>query len=484
MMTDNILIKNVTFQYDTMTKPLFENLQLNMHSNWRLGLVGRNGRGKTTFFKLLLKELAYKGTIQTNLTFSYFPTYPDAQQPVYAILGGLEIWEMERELVMMGLPATILQQPFGLLSGGEQTKILLIALFANTQGFPLIDEPTNHLDLHGRKIASNYLKSKRGFIVISHDESFLNDCIDHVLAINKSSIDLIKGNIATWKYEKANADRLQQETNAQLKGEIKRLDAVAKRVGDWGTQKENSSKDAAARRTAAKHMKRSKAIKKRTEALIEEKINLIDNIEKIAELKMHIEHPKKQLLYFRDFTILRNGVPLFQPITLDVYPYDRFFIEGDNGVGKTTLFKFILGVETFETTGNYRIHLPENTSIFHQNSADNANYLASIEQLTKTEREEYWHMLRQLDVGREKLTDRTSAAWSAGQAKKAFLAKALLGQNALFAWDEVTNHLDLYAIDQLIAAIQKHQPTMIGIDHNEHYVNAIATKKIKLSKMS
>ncbi|MEC1177035.1 sigma-70 family RNA polymerase sigma factor [Metasolibacillus meyeri] len=215
---------------------------------------------------------------------------------------------------------------------------------------------------------------------------------------------------------------------------------------------------------------------------IEEKVSLIDNIEKPAELKMHVVQPKKQLLFFRDFTILRDGVPLFKPITIDVYPNERFFIEGENGAGKSTLLKFILGVESFETSGDYRIHLPENTSIFHQNSADNVDYLAIVDELTKAEREEYWHMLRQLGIERSKFTDRTSATWSVGQAKKAFLAKALLGQNAVFAWDEVTNHLDLFVIDQLIAAIQKYEPTMIGIDHNGHYVDAIATKKIQLIK--
>ncbi|WP_238600600.1 ATP-binding cassette domain-containing protein [Metasolibacillus meyeri] len=482
MMTNNILVKNVTFQYDTMMQPIFKDLQLNIHENWKLGLVGRNGRGKTTFFKLLLNELAYEGTIQTHLMFTYFPTYPDTQRTVLAIFEEAEIWEIERELALMDLPTSILNKPFGVLSGGEQIKILLIALFLNEHAFPLIDEPTNNLDLHGRKIVSNYLKSKKGFIVISHDESFLNECIDHILAINKASIDLIKGDIATWKYEKANADRLTEEMNTQLKGEIKRLDAVAKRVSDWGTRKEQSSNDAAARRTAAKHMKRSKAIKKRTEVLIEEKVSLIDNIEKPAELKMHVAQPKKQLLFFRDFTILRDGVPLFKPITVDVYPNERFFIEGENGAGKSTLLKFILGVESFDTAGDYRIHLPENTSIFHQNSADNVNYLAIVDELTKGEREEYWHMLRQLGIERSKFTDRTSATWSAGQAKKAFLAKALLRQNAVFAWDEVTNHLDLFVIDQLIAAIQKYEPTMISIDHNGHYVDAIATKKIQLIK--
>ncbi|WP_107942772.1 ATP-binding cassette domain-containing protein [Metasolibacillus fluoroglycofenilyticus] len=479
-MTNQILIKNLTFQYDSMTKPIFKNLNFNMHEHWRLGLVGRNGRGKTTFFRLLLNELEYEGNIQTNLRFHYFPSYPEEQVTVSTLFKDAEIWKIEQELALMNLPVAILNKQFAVLSGGEQTKILLIALFLNEQTFPLIDEPTNNLDLQGRKIVGQYLKRKKGFIVISHDESFLNEFVDHVLAINKQSIDLYKGNIATWKYEKANADLLTEEMNGKLKNEINRLDNVARRVSDWGIKKQNSTNDASARRIAAKHMKRSKAIKKRSEALIEEKRELIDNIEKLSVLKMHVLQPRKQILYFRDFTLIQDGLPLFQPITIDVYPNDRFFIEGGNGAGKSSLLKFILGVKQFETTGNFSIHLPKNISIFHQKNADNENYLCTVDQLTKIEKEEYWHILHQLGIERSKFTDKSSETWSAGQEKKALLAKALLGQNELFAWDEVTNHLDMLAIEQLIAAIQKYGPTMIGIDHNEHYMNAIATKKIKL----
>ncbi|WP_042475636.1 ATP-binding cassette domain-containing protein [Bacillus ndiopicus] len=479
-MTENIIIKNLTFKYLSMTKPIFKNMHLNINDNWKLGLIGRNGRGKTTFFRLLLNELEYDGSIQTNLHFKYFPSYPEGQLTVLELFKDVESWQIERELALMDLPVSILDKQFAILSGGEQTKILLIELFLSRDSFPLIDEPTNNLDLHGRKIVGQYLKSKKGFIVSSHDESFLNEFVDHVLAINKQSIDVIKGDITTWKYEKANADLLTEETNDKLKNEIKRLDTVAKRVSDWGTKKQNSTNDAAARKIAAKHMKRSKALKKRTEALIEEKSALIHNIEKPPELKMYVSHPRKQVLYFRDFTIVRDGLPLFKPITIDIYPNERFFIEGENGVGKSTLLKFILGIEKFETVGDYRIDLPKDISIFHQKNDDNENYLSMIDQLTKEEREEYWHVLYQLGIERSKFTDKTSATWSAGQAKKAFLAKALLGKNELLAWDEVTNHLDMMVIEQLVAAIKKYQPTMIGIDHNEYYINAIATKKIKL----
>lgn len=470
-----------------MIHPIFKNVDLNIHENWKLGLVGRNGRGKTTFFHLLLNELEHEGSIQSSLRFKYFPSLPSEDEKMLTLdvllqhNPHIEVWEIEKELAGMDLSSEILYKHFHQLSGGEQTKVLLIELFLNEEVFPLIDEPTNNLDLKGRKIVGEYLKNKRGFIVASHDEAFLNQCISHVLAINKNSIDLISGNIDTWKYEKTNADLLAEETNQQLKTEIKRLNTVSRRVNDWGNRRENSTKDASERRMAAKQMKRAKAIQKRTEGLMKEKQNLIQNVEKTSELKMVISKPRNQLLFFRDFTIMRDNRPLFQPISLDMYPEDRLFIEGENGAGKSTFLKFILGMENLEVRGEYNICLPEHLSVLHQKNNENQDYLSMLRKLsTKADKEEYWHILHQLGIERSKFTNQISATWSAGQQKKTFLANALLGKNELFVWDEVTNYLDLTVIHQLIQAIHTYKPSMIGIDHNEVYVNAVATKKIML----
>lgn len=84
----------------------------------------------------------------------------------------------------------------------RKTKLLLAALFLKENNFLLIDEPTNHLDLDGRRLVAKYLKSKRGFILVSHDRAFLDECIDHVLSINRSTIEVIHGNYSSWQREK------------------------------------------------------------------------------------------------------------------------------------------------------------------------------------------------------------------------------------------------------------------------------------------
>ncbi|MFD1412544.1 ATP-binding cassette domain-containing protein [Oceanobacillus jeddahense] len=333
-MAGNILISNMTFKYPSMIHPLFENITVNINENWKLGLLGRNGRGKTTLFKILLGELDYEGTIQSSLTFKYFPVYPEtgieltAEEILRKENPMIERWELELELSYMDLPAEVLDRNFHVLSGGEQTKILLIKLFLNEDAFPLIDEPTNNLDVHGRRVVGDYLNRKKGFIVTSHDQHFLNQFVDHTMAINKENIDVIKGDIDTWAYERKNADELAEEKNHRLYHEINRLEAVSKRVGIWGQKRENSTKDAAERRLAAKQMKRSKAIKKRTEEKIRDKQALIQNVENVEALKMRVEQPAKQVLLLRNFSILQNGKRLFEPINVDVYPSERLFITG------------------------------------------------------------------------------------------------------------------------------------------------------------
>lgn len=109
-----------------------------------------------------------------------------------------EEWELMRELSLLDVNTEVLWRPFETLSNGEQTKTLLAALFLNQGHFLLIDEPTNHLDAAAREKVSRYLKKKKGFILVSHDRRFLDGCVDHILSLNRSTIDVQSGNFSSW----------------------------------------------------------------------------------------------------------------------------------------------------------------------------------------------------------------------------------------------------------------------------------------------
>ena len=199
-----IQIKNLSFRYDGQTKWLFDHFSLSLDESWKLGLIGRNGRGKTTFLNLLLGKYTYHGMIQSNVRFNYFPQpVIDPTQNTAMLLTSLaaldmtDIWKLEVEMAKLNLDEACLDQPFSTLSPGERTKALLAALFTNDTTFQLIDEPTNHLDLPGRQTVADYLRKKTGFIVVSHDRDFVNQIIDHVLSIDRAKIQLFHGNYDT-----------------------------------------------------------------------------------------------------------------------------------------------------------------------------------------------------------------------------------------------------------------------------------------------
>ena len=149
-----IELKQLSFAYDNQEVLLFDQASITMDTNWKLGLIGRNGRGKTTLLRLLQKQLDYQGEILHQVDFVYFPqTVAEEQQLTYYVLQevtSFEQWELERELTLLNVDPEVLWRPFSSLSGGEKTKVLLGLLFIEENAFPLIDEPTNHLDLAGR----------------------------------------------------------------------------------------------------------------------------------------------------------------------------------------------------------------------------------------------------------------------------------------------------------------------------------------------
>ena len=206
-----INVKNLTFRYDGSLNNVFENVSFNIDTDWKLGLIGRNGKGKTTFLKLLLGEHEYKGTITKSVEFDYFPfEVKDKERMsieiVNEIAPSVEDWQIIKELNLLNTDAEILYRNFNLLSGGEQIKILLISLFLKGNNFLLIDEPTNHLDIETRNNLVEYLNKKKGFILVSHDRNFLDKVVDHIISINNTNIDIQKGNFSSWQENKDRQD--------------------------------------------------------------------------------------------------------------------------------------------------------------------------------------------------------------------------------------------------------------------------------------
>ncbi|MDE5896669.1 MAG: ATP-binding cassette domain-containing protein, partial [Clostridia bacterium] len=206
-----IQFDRVSFSYPDSLEPVFSDLTLRLDSDWKLGLAGRNGKGKTTLLKLLCGEVRGTGRITANLRFRRFPCdISDSAKPLFELAEeialGAELWQVVREMSLLGLSEEFLSRPLNTLSGGERTKFLLAAAFAG-EGYPLLDEPTDHLDEAGRKTLAGYLSDKRGFLVVSHDRAFLDGCCDHILSLNRTGAELVRGNYSVWREARDRAEQ-------------------------------------------------------------------------------------------------------------------------------------------------------------------------------------------------------------------------------------------------------------------------------------
>ena len=159
-----IHVKELTFSYDGSADTVLDNVSFNIDTNWKLGLIGRNGKGKTTLLNLLLGRYEYRGNISTNTRFDYFPYQVSENYIEKTAFDLIEVWKPYVEgwqvliqLNQMGMDPECLYRPFGTLSYGERTRVMLAVLFADENDFLLIDEPTNHLDDEARRIVKEYL---------------------------------------------------------------------------------------------------------------------------------------------------------------------------------------------------------------------------------------------------------------------------------------------------------------------------------------
>ena len=334
-----IQIKNLTFGYDGSLENIFENVSLNIDTNWKLGLIGRNGKGKTTFLKLLLDKYKYSGQILKTVDVDYFPFEVENKEQmaieiVNKIAPNAEDWEVIKELNLLNTDCEILYRNYNLLSGGEQVKILLVSLFLKENNFLLIDEPTNHLDIETRNNLAKYLSKKKGFILVSHDRVFLDKVVDHIISINNESISIEKGNFTSWQENKDKRDNFEITQNERLKRDIARLEIASKNTSNWSDKVEktkNGTTNSGSKvdkgyigHQAAKMMKRSKAIENRIEKHIEEKRQLLKEIDRNDTLTIKpLQNKKNPLVVLNNLQIKYDQKPICKKVSFEINNGDR-----------------------------------------------------------------------------------------------------------------------------------------------------------------
>ena len=485
-----IQVTNLTFAYDGSYENIFENASFQIDTNWRLGFTGRNGRGKTTFLNLLLGKYEYQGSISASVSFSYFP-YHVADKTIFTIDVVEEIypeyqyWQLVREMNALQLNEEVLYRSFETLSNGEQTKLMLAVLFLKENNFLLIDEPTNHLDIQGREIVSQYLNSKKGYILVSHDRAFLDGSVDHILSINKASIDVCRGNFSTWYENKLRQDAFEQAKNEKLKQEVRRLEETAREKAVWSDRVEATKigfgpcDRGYIGHKAAKMMARSKTIEKRQQAAIEEKSQLLKNIERIDALKI-LQTPfhSKRLVTLRDVTICYDKEPICEGITFEIQQGDRIALQGANGSGKSSIIKLICG-EDIPYTGEMRIGNGLSISYVSQDTSELRGKLTDFARDSGIDESLFLALLAKLDVPKRQM-EKDMSSLSAGQKKKVLLARSICQPTHLHIWDEPMNYIDVISRMQIEELLLQFKPTILFVEHDKVFCDNIATKVVQL----
>ena len=514
-------VTDLTFGYDNSPDLIFDHVSFSVDTDWKLGLIGRNGKGKTTFLNLLLGKYEYRGRIRSSAAFDYFPfQFPDhlREKPLAEFMSEItedvEDWRVMIEMSKLNLSAELLYRPFRLLSNGEQTKILLAILFSRENLFLLIDEPTNHLDRSSRDAVKEYLKSKKGFILVSHDRDLLDAVTDHMLVLNRETIQVQAGNFSTWWENKERMDAFHLAENEKHLKEIGKLQTASRRIGSWADKSENTKigfdpikehdRSIATRSFVGAKTKKAqarvKAMEKRIDREIEEKEGLLNDIEKETPLELRPMHfYKDRLIFCRDFRLSYSGhpVPVIDALSFELKDGDRLAITGVNGSGKSSLIKAILSripafrekypeylstyLENAEESGTLDVGSGLIVSYINQDTSGLRGSMDDFIQKNALDEVIFKAVLRKLDFERSQFS-KNMEDYSEGQKKKVLIAASLVTPAHLYIWDEPLNYIDVFSRIQIEELLKKFKPTMLFVEHDVKFCEQIATEELQLMK--
>ena len=501
----------LTFSYDGSIEPVFENASFTLDTDWKLGLIGRNGSGKTTFLRLLTGELSGSGTLTKSVPVAYFPYLVTSEQMKQTaadfaeeLRENCEQWRVICELSELHEDAEVLYRPFETLSLGQRTKVLLAILFSGENDFLLIDEPTNHLDAQARENVRQYLASKKGFILVSHDRDLLDACTDHILVLNRKTIMVQSGNFSCWQENQERRNQFAKAENEKHRKQIRKLRQAAKRTAEWADKSERTKigfdpirendRSISTRSYIGAKTKKMQSRVKNTEQRIEREITqqegLLQDIEEVVPLKMSpLKHHKKTLISVHDCALQYKGTaePMCSGLTFNVRQGDRIALHGLNGCGKSTLMRVILqrvGIlpeddnlcvsGTCETASGLVIsYVPQDTSFL-------SGSIPEFCEEQGLDRSLFCTVLRQLDLSRSQL-GKDISEYSAGQKKKVILAASIMTPAHLYIWDEPLNFIDIFSRIQLETLLNSYEPTILFAEHDIRFRENIGADTICIS---
>jgi ATP-binding cassette subfamily F protein 3 len=457
---------------------IFEKAGFTLNPGERVGLVGRNGHGKTTLFKMILGQdrpdsgcisipSGYKiGHLSQHISFSENSVLKEACLSLPENEDGIDE-TYKAEIILMGLGFTLEDltvNPVD-LSGGYQVRLNLAKVLVSDPNLLLLDEPTNYLDILSLRWLTQFLRNwKKELIIITHDRDFMDGVTTHTMAIHRCKMRKEAG-----PTEKVYQQLLMEEEIHEKS-----------RVNDDRKRKDTED---FINRFRAKASKAS-AVQSRIKALQKK-----ERLEKLTEIKdldfafKSASFTGKVLMEVNDlsFSFNNGSAPLIDGLTFSVGKKDRIAIIGKNGKGKTTLLN-LLAKELKAKTGSVRHHDQLQKAYFGQTNVNRLNPHKTVE-------EEIMDV--HPDVGRgaaRKICGimmfpgdhalKKISVLSGGEKSRVLLGKLLVSPSNMLMLDEPTNHLDMESNDSLVEAIDAFNGAVILVTHSEMMLNALATRLI------
>jgi ATP-binding cassette subfamily F protein 3 len=513
-------VNNLT-KYYAATK-IFENISFDVKAGERVGLIGRNGCGKTTIMKILMGAEDYQGgsiSIRKNARLGYLnqiPVYEDTVQTIDVIESAFEsIHEIKKQMRLLeeqmkhlegdalekalqsygsltekfelsggydvetriskvtgGLQITdaLKAMYFNQLSGGEKTRVMLARILLEEPDVLLLDEPTNHLDLETIQWLEGFLKDYKGtMLAISHDRYFLDSVANKIIELEFSRANIYHGNYSYYTIEKERRFLIEYRNYVNQQKKIQRMEEQIQRYRIWGEMRDSE-----------KMFKKAKELEKRLEKMETLDRPVLEN-RKIRLNQVEAGRSGKIVLELEDVSKAFDNKPLLRDVNFTVFYQDSACIIGKNGTGKTTLLKMILG-ELEPDNGIIKIGSQVEIGYLPQNVAFEDEEMTILDYFVRLHNVTYGEARAQLAKAlflKEDVNKKISSLSGGEKSRLKLCSLTFTGIN-LMILDEPTNHLDIDSREVLEETLAEFHGTLLFVSHDRYFINKLADKIIAI----